>query len=60
MFQLTAQNGKVSYNQDEWVVDTIQDLESIPKERSSMGSTVFVIKTSQVFMLNSKKEWEEI
>ena len=60
MYKLIVQNGKVQYNQDEWVVDTLQDLETIPKERSNMGNTAFVIATAQVFMLNSEGEWVEL
>lgn len=60
MYKLTATNGKTLYNQDEWVVDKVADLEKIPKERSNMGSTALVIETSQVFMLNGDGEWKEI
>lgn len=59
-YQLTATNGRSTYDQDEYVVDTMEDLEKIPKHRSMMGSTVFVIEGSRVFMLNSNKEWKEI
>ena len=61
MIRLTATNGKAQYNQDEYVVDTVEELNEILKTRSSeMGSTAFVIATSQVFMLNGNKEWKEI
>ncbi len=47
MIKLTATNGKVQYNQDEYVIDTIDELDDILKTRSSeMGSTCFVIATS--------------
>lgn len=59
-YRLTATNGKSQYNQQEWVVDTVADLQNIPTNRSDMGSTAFVIETSQVFMLNSDGEWKEI
>jgi len=45
-YRLTATNGKSQYNQDEWVVDTVADLQNIPAKRSDMGSTAFVIETS--------------
>lgn len=61
MIQLTATNGKTSYNQDEYVVDAVEDLDEILKHKSAaMGSTAFVIETSQVFMLNGEGEWKEI
>lgn len=62
MVKLTSTNGKVQYNQDEWVVDTVADLEKIPKDYggSGMGSTAFVIETSQVYMMNGEGKWVEI
>ncbi len=62
MVRLTATNGKKQYNQDEWVVDTVADLDKIPERNggSEMGSTAFVIKTSQVFMKDSEGKWVEI
>ncbi len=59
-YRLTATNGKAQYNQDEWVCDTVADLQKIPAERSNMGSIALIIETSQVFMLTSKGEWKEI
>ena len=59
-YQLTATNGRSTYDQDEYVVDTIEDLAKIPTSRSMMGSTAFVIDGSRVFMLNSEKKWKEI
>ena len=47
MIRLTATNGRAQYNQDEYVVDTVEELNEILKTRSSeMGSTAFVIATS--------------
>lgn len=60
MYILVAQSGKTQYNQDEWVIDTVADLETIPKERSNMGSTVFCIETSDVYILNSQRKWVKI
>lgn len=38
-----------------YVVDTITDLEKIPK--CSMGSTAYVIDTATTYMVNSKGKW---
>ena len=46
----------------ELVADTKDDLEEIMKayETVAMGTTVFVISTQQVFMLDGNKEWVEL
>ena len=46
----------------ELVADTKDDLEEIMKayEPVVMGTTVFVISTQQVFMLDGNKEWVEL
>ena len=46
----------------ELVADTKDDLEEIMKayEPVTMGTTVFVISTQQVFMLDGNKEWVEL
>lgn len=59
MIKLTSSNGDVSYDQDTWVVDTVADLKTIPL-RGGMGSTAFVIETSDVYMKNSKGQWVKI
>lgn len=59
MVKLIAQHGQELYDHQEWVVDTLSDLANLPKN-SGMGSTAFVIETSQVFMKNSKGEWVEV
>lgn len=46
----------------ELVADTKDDLEEIMKvyDPVAMGTTVFVISTQQVFMLDGNKEWVEL
>ena len=55
---LTSHDGDVIYSIKEYVVDTPEDIPSLPL--SIMGSTVFVISTSEIFMMNSEKEWVKI
>ena len=61
-YQLIATGGKGLYNHDEWVVDTVEDLKAIPtyQNQSNVGSTAFVIEGSQVFILNSQRQWQKI
>lgn len=56
MLNLYAQNGDIQYNIREYVLDNVEDIASLP-EHAAMGSTAIIIATSEVYMLNSKKEW---
>ena len=56
MLNLYSQNGDIQYNIREYVVDTLDDIKSLPTH-AAMGSTAIVISTSEVFMLNGEKEW---
>lgn len=59
MVGIMRQNGRPAYNLMEYVVDTEDDIKSLPKE-VAMGSSAFVINTGEVYMLNGKKEWVKI
>ena len=58
MFKLTASNGEVQYDVNEYACDTPEDLKDLPS--CSMGSVAIVISTAELFMLNSKKEWVKL
>lgn len=59
MVGIMKQNGRPAYNLMEYVIDTEDDIKSLPKE-VAMGSTAFIIDTGDVVMLNGKKEWVKI
>ena len=59
MVGIMKQNGQLTYNLMEYVVDTEDDIKSLPKG-VAMGSTAFIIDTGDVVMLNGKKEWVKI
>lgn len=61
MAYLLRQGGKVDYNYKEYFLDTLDDLDSIDLnvENPCPGSLAFVISTSTLYILNSKKEWVE-
>lgn len=59
MFKAIKESGKVKYNVTEFVCDTIEDIKDLPTT-VEVGSTAIVTKGPHLFMLNNKKEWEEI
>lgn len=56
MFKLTASNGEVQYDVNEYACDTPEDIAKLPTN-CSMGSYAIVISTGDVYMLNGKREW---
>ena len=59
MINLVAESGVEKYGICHFVIDTPADLPSVPTE-GEMGSTCFIISTSEKYMLNSQKEWIKI
>jgi hypothetical protein len=57
-YRISTQAGKVTYNLKELIADTYNDISKINVTSLAPGSTVFVIDTSECYMLNSKKEWK--
>lgn len=54
---LIKQGSRTDYNYKEYVLDTKDDLTTINTNECCPGSTVYIISTKEVYMLNSKKEW---
>ena len=59
MINLLSQSGHQAYGIKEYVLDGPADLDNLPVT-DKMGSTAFIISTSQVYMINSKGEWKEV
>ena len=59
MINLLSQSGHQAYCIKEYVLDEPADLDNLPIT-DKMGSTAFIISTSQVYMINSKGEWKEV
>ena len=59
MINLYSQNGEVEYRITEYTLDTAADLEKLPEfsKTAAPGSSAFVIETSEVYMMNSNREW---
>ena len=59
MINMSSQSGHTTYGLKEYILDTPEDLQDLPIT-DKMGSTAFIISTSQVYMINSKGEWKEV
>lgn len=55
------QGGRVDYNYKEFYLDDISELDTILDTKEGKdactGSIAFIISTSEVYCLNSKREW---
>ena len=60
MFTVYANGNRKSYGIKHYTLDTIDDLKALEKRDLTPGSTIFIIKGSKHYMLNSKKQWVEI
>jgi len=59
MYRLVENKGEEQYNLKDFVCDTAEDIEYLPTD-CLMGSTAFVIATSEAYMLNSTGKWVKI
>ncbi len=55
MYKILSQSGKTSYGIKEFVVDTYEDIKTLPE--CDMGSAVLVLSESNVYMKNSEGSW---
>ena len=60
MISIGANRNKKAYGIKHYNLDTETDLQLINTDREIMGTTAFVIETSQRYMLNGSKEWKKI
>lgn len=58
-YSLNKQSNRIDYNVREYICDTEADIADIPTN-CAPGSTIFVIETSNLYMLNTKGEWIQI
>ena len=59
MYKVMSINGTVTYDNYEFCCDSPEDLKALPTS-CAMGSVCLVISTSEVYMLNSQKEWVKL
>ena len=62
MINIYSQNGDIEYKIVEYILDNAQDLEELKAKatNAAVGSSAFIIATSEVYMLNSLREWVKI
>jgi hypothetical protein len=60
MIRIGANGNKITYGIKHYILDTEADLNLLPSNRESMGTTCFIIENSKYYMVNGKLEWIEI
>lgn len=61
MFRLMKQNNNIAVYVTEFVADEEADIADLPTDDSVYpGSVCIVTATSNVYMLNNKKEWKKL
>lgn len=60
MYSISGNRGQLAYGITHLIADTIEDMYKISINGLTPGSTVFVINTSNKYMLNNQKEWIKI
>ena len=58
MYTVRAHDGDVEYGINEYVCDTSDDLQSLP--RCKMGSVALVLKDSSVYVKDGNGDWKLI
>ena len=59
MYSLYANDENIIYGIKKYVADTEDDVRHLPRNLTA-GSSVFVIQTSRVYVLNNEKVWVPI
>ena len=60
MVSIYANNNKIAYGIQHFILDTPDDLLELNEKKRFVGSTAFIVSTSQYYMLNSEKKWIEV
>ena len=60
MIRIGANGNKITYGIKHYILDTEEDLDLLPSNKESMGTTCFIIENSKYYMVNGKLEWVEI
>lgn len=58
-FKMTSTNGQVQYNVNEYVIDSPQDLNSLPKN-AAPGSAALCLSDGSVYVKGTDNEWKEV
>ena len=60
MFSIYSIQNDISYGIKNYILDFTSDIQSLSTENLIPGSTIFIIETSERYMLNHNKEWVKI
>ena len=55
-YSIMKQNDKIQYNIVEYIVDSTSEINTLPTDIGP-GSTCLVTGTSEVYVLNTNKQW---
>jgi len=55
---LKTQSNRNDYNYKEYVIDTLDELETVPTD-AAPGSVCLIINDKKVYMMNTQGEWKE-
>jgi hypothetical protein len=56
MYSLFANDDDILYGVQKFVLDTVEDIESLPKTVKA-GSSALIIASSELYVMNHSKEW---
>lgn len=59
MIKLISSNGKKAYDLKEYIVDTVEDIKTLPYDAGA-GSSCFVMETADIYLKNNYGEWVKI
>lgn len=60
LINIHSNGNRTSYGIKHFVLDTIEDIKELDKNKLTPGSTIFIIASSKYYILNGKKQWIEI
>jgi hypothetical protein len=60
MINIARNGNKKAYGIKHYNLDTVEELNELNPQRQAMGTTAFIISTSQYYMVNGSGEWKEI
>ena len=60
MINIARNGNKKAYGIKHYNLDTVEELNELDPKRQVMGTTAFVISTSQYYMVNGSGEWKQI
>ena len=58
-FKLTSTNGQVQYNVDEYVIDSPEDVETLPR-KCAPGSAALCLSNGEVYVKGPTGEWKPV